>query len=294
LRLVQTHYRLGRARQKAEDFKGAIAAYMQADDIARAYAPAQNSLGAMYANGLGVTKDLTIACKVFRNVASSYPPAANNWGHCLEFGDGVPKNLTEAVTWYRRAAEKDYAAAQYNLGRLYWYGKGVPEDEPKAIFPARQPCGKDWRPFGQWKTKAGAMHSRVKVGPADWHSHLAPPRRRHGSNGDTFAQGTLRTSRRVKDVSLPVLKRARFRSGGHLGKGFLPSIELLESFQAVEEQFRGRPVTSPAWRIVRRGEASPANPSAARSRPRWSEHGPFDHRSSPGYLRIPILLAMST
>jgi hypothetical protein len=40
----------------------------------------------------------------------------------------VPQDDREAVRWYRLAAERGYALAQYNLGRMYYFGKGVPQD----------------------------------------------------------------------------------------------------------------------------------------------------------------------
>lgn len=39
---------------------------------------------------------------------------------------------TEAVKWYRKAAEKGYAPAQYNLGNMYRYGKGIAKDIQEA------------------------------------------------------------------------------------------------------------------------------------------------------------------
>ena len=45
----------------------------------------------------------------------------------------VPGHDAEAVTWYRKAAEKDYAPAQSNLGYMYAYGFGVERDERQAV-----------------------------------------------------------------------------------------------------------------------------------------------------------------
>lgn len=38
----------------------------------------------------------------------------------------------EAVKWYRKAAEQNYAAAQYNLGVCYSNGEGVTKDYVEA------------------------------------------------------------------------------------------------------------------------------------------------------------------
>ena len=41
---------------------------------------------------------------------------------------GVPKNLATAMKWFTKAAKQGDAAAQYNLGLYYYYGKGVAKD----------------------------------------------------------------------------------------------------------------------------------------------------------------------
>ena len=39
----------------------------------------------------------------------------------------------EALKWYRKAAEQGYAAAQFNVGALYYNGECVEEDEEEAL-----------------------------------------------------------------------------------------------------------------------------------------------------------------
>ena len=39
----------------------------------------------------------------------------------------------EAVKWYHKAAEQNYAAAQFNLGLCYVIGQGVVKDEAEAV-----------------------------------------------------------------------------------------------------------------------------------------------------------------
>jgi len=43
-------------------------------------------------------------------------------------GRGVPQDFAEAARWYRRAAERGDAPAQYNLGLAYARGEGVAQD----------------------------------------------------------------------------------------------------------------------------------------------------------------------
>ena len=63
------------------------------------------------------------------SLATAYPP---NHPPCGLWG-GVTKNDEEAVKWYRKAADQGFAAAQYNLGGMYYRGEGVAKDEVEAV-----------------------------------------------------------------------------------------------------------------------------------------------------------------
>ena len=54
--------------------------------------------------------------------------AQYNLGVLYRDGQGVFQDDGEAVTWFRRAAEQDYANAQGALAVMYAQGTGVPED----------------------------------------------------------------------------------------------------------------------------------------------------------------------
>ena len=43
-------------------------------------------------------------------------------------GDGVPQSDSAAARWWREAADKGDAIAQYRMGFLYEEGRGVPRD----------------------------------------------------------------------------------------------------------------------------------------------------------------------
>jgi len=49
-----------------------------------------------------------------------------------ENGSGVKQDYAEAAKWYRKAAERGDARAQYNLGFMYLNGTGVPQDYAEA------------------------------------------------------------------------------------------------------------------------------------------------------------------
>ena len=48
-------------------------------------------------------------------------------------GNGVPEDDAEGVAWYRRAADQDYADAQFLLGFVYSSGEGVPPDDAESV-----------------------------------------------------------------------------------------------------------------------------------------------------------------
>lgn len=54
-------------------------------------------------------------------------------GICYEYGKWVEKNLEEAVKWYTKAANQEYAQAQYLLGKAYDKGEGVAKNDSEAM-----------------------------------------------------------------------------------------------------------------------------------------------------------------
>jgi len=59
--------------------------------------------------------------------------AREELGRRFEQGDGVTKDYVEAAKWYQKAAEQNYAPAQYNLGAMYQNGGGVTQDVIEAF-----------------------------------------------------------------------------------------------------------------------------------------------------------------
>jgi TPR repeat protein len=77
-----------------------------------------------------VTKDEGEMLKWYRRAAEqNYADAQFNLGCCYATGQGVATNYAEAVKWFRRAAEQNHAEAQYSLGNNYVRGQGVEVDE---------------------------------------------------------------------------------------------------------------------------------------------------------------------
>ncbi len=77
--------------------------------------------------------DYATALRELRPLAEQGDAAAQyNLGVMYYGGYGVPQDYAEAVKWYRKAAEQGNAPAQYNLGVMYHTGQGVPQDYVQA------------------------------------------------------------------------------------------------------------------------------------------------------------------
>lgn len=108
----------------SQDYAEAIKWYRKATD--QGNLPAQVSLAWMYENGYGVAKDVTEAVKLYHSAAEKGNVVAqSNMGVMYESGIGVDKDNKEALKWYRKAAENGGPGGMHNLGRMYENGKGV-------------------------------------------------------------------------------------------------------------------------------------------------------------------------
>jgi uncharacterized protein len=103
-------------------------------------ATAQNNLGFMYANGVGVPKDEAEAVKWFRKAAiQGNAQAQSNLGIAYGNGEVVPQDDVEAVKWYRKAADQGDAQAQFVLGLTFYNGTdGLTKDKAEALKLFRQ------------------------------------------------------------------------------------------------------------------------------------------------------------
>ena len=63
-----------------------------------------------------------------------YAKAQYALGNCYAEGEGVTKDLSQVVYWYTKAANQGVAEAQYNLGLCYKRGWGVTQDYSQAVY----------------------------------------------------------------------------------------------------------------------------------------------------------------
>lgn len=85
------------------------------------------------ARALNKAGRLEEAFRLYSELAGNgYVAAMASLGAMYEEGHGVSRNYAEALKWYRRGVEKGDALAQVGLGYLYLDGKGVPQSKAKA------------------------------------------------------------------------------------------------------------------------------------------------------------------
>jgi TPR repeat protein len=76
-----------------------------------------------------VKQDFAQAARLFRPPAEEgHPRAQNNLGALYDQGLGVEQNDEQAARWFRSAAEQGHPTAQFNLSQLLRKGLGVEQD----------------------------------------------------------------------------------------------------------------------------------------------------------------------
>ena len=117
---------------------------------------AQCNLGAMYTEGLGVTKDPKKAFNYYLEAARAHSNddlGANYFvASAYDFGKGVEQDAEQAFFYYQLSAEQGHETAQSNLGDCYIAGLGTEKNYELALY---------------WYQKAaerGDVHSQTNLG----------------------------------------------------------------------------------------------------------------------------------
>lgn len=75
-----------------------------------------------------IKMDDALAYSWFLKAANqNYAAAQGYLGEMYEFGYGVKADLQQALSWYRKSAGQNYNDAQFALGYYYFQGEGLPE-----------------------------------------------------------------------------------------------------------------------------------------------------------------------
>ncbi len=155
----------GLAAFKNKDYQKAFQEFKAGADAGQA--EAEFDLGVMYAQGLGVLRDLNVAAQWYRKAADQGNAEAqfalgqmysHGWGVPRDTADairwfemansvdsdgpptdwmsidgyGVQKDAEQAAYWYKLAANSGHPEAQYFLASLYASGQGVKRDPEQA------------------------------------------------------------------------------------------------------------------------------------------------------------------
>ena len=76
----------------------------------------------------------------YATALKEWEPLAQAGGAAAQFdlgllyydGRGVPQDFAQAAEWFEKAANQGYAKAQHNLGAMYAVGKGIKRDYAQA------------------------------------------------------------------------------------------------------------------------------------------------------------------
>lgn len=100
---------------------------------------AQLRLGTLYAQGIGVSKDLRKAVKWHRKAAEQgLARAQYQLGLDYANAEGVKNDDEEAAKWFRRAADQGLVDAELDLGLCYLEGHGVKMSGAEGVKLFRQ------------------------------------------------------------------------------------------------------------------------------------------------------------
>lgn len=138
---------------------------------------AQVAYGQMLLDGYGVDPDPQAAFRWFGIAAlADDPDGINMLGRCHELGWGTPVDWAQALACYRRAAAKDHAFAQFNLGTLLLRADPTPGEVATALTlfvrSARQGNAKAMNMIGRYRE--GGFIGRIDLASARrWYRRAA-------------------------------------------------------------------------------------------------------------------------
>ena len=145
-------------------------------------------LGKKYYYGKGVYRSYEEAVKWYRKAADRGDARAQFMlGYCYDKGNGVPQSNEEAVKWYRKSADQGNAMAQNNLGVCYETGNGVPQSNEEAVKWYRKSADQG-HAYGQFML--GACYT-VGHGTPQSYNEAVKWYRKAAEQGNTDAQYML-------------------------------------------------------------------------------------------------------
>ena len=112
-------------------------------------------------------KDYATALRLFRSLAEQGDATAQeHLGVMYENGLGVPEDYAEAVLWYRRAADQGLKTAQWLLGTMYETGYGVQQDYVQAHMWYNLSAAQGWGAAAENRTMLERAMTPAQVAQA--------------------------------------------------------------------------------------------------------------------------------
>ena len=104
------------------------------DDGAISNAAVDYERGLAYSFGKDFPRDLKTAFTYFKKAAeNNYAPAQYKLGVAYAYGEGTSRDLSQSAYWYQKAATQGHPIAQRNLGMMYQTGEGTVQNRPLAL-----------------------------------------------------------------------------------------------------------------------------------------------------------------
>jgi hypothetical protein len=117
----------------------------------------------------------------------NFSAAQYDLGRCYGEGQGVSQDYAQAVYWYRKAADQGDADAQYSMGWSYEHGAGVLKGSVQAVQWYRMAAGQG---YALAEYELGVMYANGEGVPKDA-VQAAEWFRRASENGNKDAPGLL-------------------------------------------------------------------------------------------------------
>ncbi len=231
-------YQLGRAYDRADQYREAFAAYKQATD--KGSASAFNNFGTLYENGQGAPRSLETAFSLYLKAATGGAPLGMfNAARMLEFGRGTQKNAEESLKWYQAAAEAGDTMAITKLVPIYVEGRpGIPKN-PQKGFDLFMQAAQKGDPVAQVTIAALIDNGFAGFFPGRNSGDMVMQALKNGEAGALAVIGTENSPTKLKPDTVRALQRAvqkdQFYSGQIDGKFNPLFVAALNSFAKMKE-----------------------------------------------------------
>jgi Caspase domain/Sel1 repeat len=231
-------YQLGRAHDRADQYREAFAAYKQATD--KGSAAAFNNFGTLYENGQGTPRSLETAFSLYLQAAKGGAPLGMfNAARMLEAGRGTTKDAEQSFRWYQAAAEAGDTMAITKLVPAYVEGRpGIPKN-PQKGFDLFMKAAQKGDPVAQVTIAALIDNGFGGFFPGRTSQDMLMQALNKGETGALAVIGTENSPTKLKPDTVRALQRVvtkeQFYSGQIDGKFNPLFVTALNSFARMKE-----------------------------------------------------------